>query len=170
MSLIAEHVSRVKASEVSLVTARALELERQGKSVVRLSAGEPDFPTPDHIKMACIKALCENKTKYPPVIGLPELREAICLKLKRDNQLNFTPNQTIVCAGAKQVLFNALTATLNPDDEVILVAPYWMTYAGIVELSRATPVVVPTRPRKWIQAHAGRLGESHHSKDPLGDA
>ena len=144
MSFIAEHVTRVKASEVSLVTARALELERQGKSVVRLSAGEPDFPTPDHIKMACIKALCENKTKYPPVIGLPELREAICLKLKRDNQLDFTPNQTIVCAGAKQVLFNALTATLNPDDEVILVAPYWMTYAGIVELSRATPVIVPT--------------------------
>ena len=76
MTIIAEHLNRVKASEVSIISARALELERQGKSVVRLSAGEPDFPTPDHIKMACIKALCDNKTKYPPVIGLPELREA----------------------------------------------------------------------------------------------
>ncbi len=157
MSFIAEHVKRVKASEVSLVTAKALELERQGKSIIRLSAGEPDFPTPDHIKMACIKALCDNKTKYPPVIGLPELREAICLKLKRDNALDFSPNQTIVCAGAKQVLFNALTATLNPDDEVIMVAPYWMTYAGIVELSRAIPVVLPTRHENGFKLSAADL-------------
>jgi aspartate aminotransferase len=85
MSILSEHVTTVKASEVSLVSAKALELERQGKDIIRLSAGEPDFPTPDHIKMACIKALCDNKTKCPPVIGLPELREAICLKLKRDN-------------------------------------------------------------------------------------
>lgn len=145
MTIIAEHLNRVKASEVSIISARALELERQGKSVVRLSAGEPDFPTPDHIKMACIKALCDNKTKYPAVIGLPELREAICMKLKRDNALDYVPGQTIVCTGAKQVLYNAMTATLNPGDEVIMPAPYWMSYVGMVQLSRATAVIVDTR-------------------------
>ncbi len=157
MALVAEHVSRVKASEVSVVTAKAQELERQGKSVIRLSAGEPDFPTPDHIKMACIKALCDNKTKYPAVIGLPELREAICLKLKRDNALDYTPKETIVCAGAKQVLFNAFTATLNPDDEVIMVSPYWMSYVGIVELSRAKPVFIPTSLENGFKPTAAAL-------------
>jgi aspartate aminotransferase len=157
MSLIAEHVTRVKASEVSVVTAKALELERQGKSIIRLSAGEPDFPTPDHIKMACVKALCDNKTKYPPAIGLPELREAICLKLKRDNALNFSPQQTIICTGAKQVLFNALTATLNPGDEVILLAPYWMSYVGMIELSRAVPVVILTSHENGFRPSAAEL-------------
>lgn len=157
MITIAEHLSRVKASEVSVVTAKALELERQGKSVVRLSAGEPDFPTPDHVKMACIKALCDNKTKYPPVIGLPELREAICFKLKRDNALDYKPANTIVCSGAKQVLYNAMTATLDPGDEAIMPAPYWMTYVGIVQLSRATPVIVPTRQADGFKLTAADL-------------
>jgi len=157
MSLVAEHVARVKASEVSVVTAKALALERQGRSIIRLSAGEPDFPTPDHIKMACIKALCDNKTKYPAVIGLPELREAVCLKLKRDNALEYSPKETIISAGAKQVLFNALTATLNPGDEVVMVSPYWMTYAGIVELSRATPVFIPTSLENGFKPTAAAL-------------
>jgi aspartate aminotransferase len=145
MSIVAEHVTRVKASEVSVVSAKALELERQGRDIIRLSAGEPDFATPDHIKMACVKALCDNKTKYPPVIGLPELREAICMKLKRDNALEYSPMQTIVSSGCKQVIYNAMTATLNPGDEVILVAPYWMSYAGIVQLNRGRPISVLTR-------------------------
>lgn len=159
-SVIAEHVSRVKASEVSLVTAKAQELERAGRDIVRLSAGEPDFPTPDHIKLACIRALCENKTKYPPVIGLPELREAICTKLARDNALQYAPGQTIVCAGAKQVLYNAMTATLNPGDEVILFAPYWMSYVGMVQLSRATPVFVPTTPESGFKPSAHDLEQA----------
>ena len=104
MGIIADHVTKVKASEVSVVTAKALELERAGRDIIRLSAGEPDFPTPDHIKLACIKALLDNKTKYPPVIGVPELREAICAKLKRDNALDYAPGQTIVCSGVKQGL------------------------------------------------------------------
>ncbi|OPY87554.1 MAG: Aspartate aminotransferase [Syntrophaceae bacterium PtaU1.Bin231] len=157
MSILADHITKVKASEVSLVSARALELERQGRDIIRLSAGEPDFPTPDHIKIACIKALCDNKTKYPPVIGLPELREAVCLKLKRDNALDYSPEQVIVCTGCKQVLFNAMTATLNPGDEVILTAPYWMTYAGIVELSRAVPVFLPTRLQDGFKPSAEAL-------------
>ena len=144
MSILAEQVTKVSASEVSLVSAKAPEMERQGKDIIRLSAGELDFPTREHIKMACIKALCDNKTKHPPVIGLPELREAICMKLKRDNEQDYSPN-TIVSTGCKQVLYNAMTATLNPGDEVIMVAPYWMTYVGLVQLSRATPVFIPTR-------------------------
>ena len=130
MAIVAEHVNRVKASEVSVVSAKALELERQGRDIIRLSAGEPDFATPDHIKLACIKALCDNKTKYPPVIGLFELREAICAKLQRDNALEYSPSETIVSSGCKQVIYNAMTATLNPGDEVVLLAPYWMSYAG----------------------------------------
>ena len=150
MSIIAKHLTSIKPSAVSVMSAKALDLERQGKDIIRLSAGEPDFPTPDHIKMACIKALCENKTKYPPVIGLPELREAICLKLKRDNALDYSPTQTIVSSGCKQVIYNAMTATLNPGDEVMMVAPYWMSYVGIVQLSRGTPVFIPTCPRKRL--------------------
>jgi len=157
MKILAEHMNKVKASEVSLVSARALELERQGRDIIRLSAGEPDFPTPDHIRMACIKALCDNKTKYPPVIGLPELREAVCLKLQRDNALAYSPEQVIVSTGCKQVLFNAMTATLNPGDEVVLTAPYWMTYAGIVEISRAVPVFIPTRLEDGFKASAQAL-------------
>lgn len=157
MTMIAEHLGLIQASEVSVVTAKALELERQGKSVIRLSAGEPDFPTPDHIKMACIKALCDNKTKYPAVIGLPELREAICLKLERDNLLDYKPAQTIVCTGAKQVLYNAITATMNPGDEAIMPAPYWMSYVGMVQLSRATPVIVPTRQENGFKMTAADL-------------
>jgi aspartate aminotransferase len=157
MNIIAEYLSEVKASEVSVVTAKALELERRGKSIVRLSAGEPDFPTPDHIKMACIKALCDNKTKYPPVIGLPELREAICLKLERDNALEYKPAETIVCTGAKQVLYNAMTATLNPGDEAIIPAPYWMSYVGMVQLSRARPMIVSTRRENGFKMDAADL-------------
>jgi aspartate aminotransferase len=119
VSILSEHVAKVKASEVSMVSAKALELERQEKDIIRLSAGEPHFLTSDHIKMACIKVLCDNKTKYPPVISLPELRDAIYLKLKSDNALDYSPGQTIISSGCKQVLFNAMTATLNPGNEVI---------------------------------------------------
>jgi aspartate aminotransferase len=164
MSIIAEHVNKVKASEVSVVSAKALELEREGRDIIRLSAGEPDFPTPDHIKMACIKALCENKTKYPPVIGLPELREAICLKLKRDNALDYSPGQTIVSSGCKQVIYNAMTSTLNPGDEVILWAPYWMSYTGIVQLCRGTPVCIPTRPENGFKPSAPALEKAITAK------
>jgi aspartate aminotransferase len=151
MSIIATHLTSITPSAVSVISAKALDLERQGRDIIRLSAGEPDFPTPDPIKLACIKALCDNKTNYPPVMGLPELREAICLKLKRDNTLDYSPGQTIVSSGCKQVLYNAMAATLNPGDEVILMAPYWMSYAGIVQLSRGVPVVVSTCPEKGFK-------------------
>ncbi len=157
MSILAEHMLEVKPSAVSLVAARALELEREGRSIIRLSAGEPDFPTPDHIKLACMRALCEDKTKYPPAVGLPELREAICRKLLRDNRLAYRPDQVIVSTGAKQVLFNALAASLDPGDEVAMLAPYWMSYPGMTRLHRGRPVFVPTRPEDGFRPDPDRL-------------
>ncbi len=160
MPIIASHLVTIKPSAVSVMSAKALELERQGKDIIRLSAGEPDFPTPDHIKMACIKALCENRTNYPPVIGLPELRDAICLKLRRDNLLDYSPGQTIVSSGCKQIIYNAMAATLDPGDEVIMVAPYWMSYVGIVQLNRGNPVFVPTSLEKGYKPTAEDLEQA----------
>ncbi|MEW6264097.1 MAG: pyridoxal phosphate-dependent aminotransferase [Thermodesulfobacteriota bacterium] len=157
MSFLAEHILQVKPSAVSLMSARALEMERRGRDILRLSAGEPDFPTPDHIKVACIKALCENKTKYPPVIGLPELRQAVCVKLNRDNDLDYSPEQVIVSSGAKQVLYNALAASLNSGDEVIIPSPYWMSYPAIVRLHRGSPVLAPTTPESGFKLGAEDL-------------
>lgn len=145
MSIVASHLDAVKPSAVSVMSARALELVRQGKSIVRLTAGEPDFPPPEHLKKAVIEGVEQNQSKYPPVVGLPELREAVCKKLMRDNQLHYEPEEVIVSAGCKQVLFNAMAATLNPGDEVLLPLPYWMSYPAMVRLNRGNPVVIPTR-------------------------
>lgn len=145
MTIIAEHLSQVKASAVSLVTAKAKKLESEGQKIIRLSAGEPDCGTPDHIKTAGIQAINDGKTQYPLVQGVMELREAICRKLKRDNELTFKPEQILVSCGCKQVLFNAMAATLNPGDEVILPTPYWISYPSMVEINRGLPVFVDTR-------------------------
>lgn len=144
MSILANHLAGVKPSAVSVMSARALELIRQGKSIVRLTAGEPDFPPPEHVKRAVIEGVEQNRSKYPPVIGMPELREAVCQKLQRDNNLEYEPAEVIVSAGCKQVLFNAMAATLNPGDEVLLPLPYWMSYPAMVRLNRGVPVIVPT--------------------------
>lgn len=145
MSIIANHLSEVKASAVSLITARASQLERGGRKIIKLSAGEPDFGTPDHVKMAGIKAIIDGKTQYPLVQGVFELREAVCRKLERDNGLTYTPEEIIVGCGCKQVLFNAFAATLNPGDEVILPTPYFISYPSMVRISRGVPVFVNTR-------------------------
>ena len=145
MTIIANHLSAVKASAVSLITARANQLEREGKKIIKLSAGEPDFGTPDHVRMAGIKAIVEGKTQYPLVQGVFELREAICRKLQRDNGLTYTPEEVVVGCGCKQVLFNAFAATLNPGDEVILPTPYFISYPSMVSINRGLPVFVKTR-------------------------
>ena len=147
MSMLAQHLSAVKPSAVAVMSAKALELARQGKDIIRLTAGEPDFPMPDHLKMAVLKALVDNQTQYPPVNGLLALREEICRKLDRDNGLSYSPDQVIVSAGAKQVLFNALAVTLNPGDEVLLPTPYWMSYPAMVRINRGEPVFVSTSAR-----------------------
>ncbi|MCA0045147.1 pyridoxal phosphate-dependent aminotransferase [Celeribacter litoreus] len=142
MSFLSETLSRVKPSPTIAVTNKAAELKAAGKDVIGLGAGEPDFDTPENIKAAGIRAIEEGKTKYTAVDGIPELKKAICAKFKRDNGLDYTPAQVSVSSGGKQVLFNALVATLNPGDEVIIPAPYWVSYPDMVLLAGGTPVAI----------------------------
>jgi len=142
MPFLSETLSRVKPSPTIAVTNKARELKAAGKDVIGLGAGEPDFDTPEHIKAAGIRAIEEGKTKYTAVDGIPELKEAICAKFKRDNGLDYTPAQVSVSGGGKQVLYNALVATLNPGDEVIIPAPYWVSYPDMVLLAGGVPVAI----------------------------
>ena len=142
MGFIADSLDRIQPSATIAISGKAMALKAAGKNVIGLSAGEPDFDTPDHIKQAAIEAINAGKTKYTPVDGIPELKQAICAKLKRDNDLEYTPAQVSVGTGGKQVLFNALLATINPDDEVIIPAPYWVSYPDIVLLAGGKPVIV----------------------------
>ena len=142
MAFLADILSRVKPSATIMMSQKARELKAKGKDVISLSAGEPDFDTPDNIKNAAIDAIRRGETKYTAVSGITELREAICKKLKRENGLDYKPSQAIVGTGGKHVIFNALMATLNPGDEVIVVAPYWVSYPEMVGLCGGTPVFV----------------------------
>ena len=144
MSIASQRMSRIKASPSIVISAKAMEMARAGHDVIALSAGEPDFDTPDNIKIAAMRAIIEGRTKYSPVNGLPEFREAVCRKLERENGLSYAPDQLLVCNGGKQVIYNALTATIDPDDEVIIPAPFWVSYPDMVLLSGGTPVVVAT--------------------------
>jgi aspartate aminotransferase len=144
MSLnIAPRLASVKPSPTMAVTAKAAELKAAGHDVIGLGAGEPDFDTPEHIKQAAIRALAAGKTKYTPVGGTPELKDAIIAKFKRDNGLTFGRNQIVVGCGAKQVIFNAFLATVSTGDEVIIPAPYWVSYPDMVYVAEGTPVIVP---------------------------
>jgi aspartate aminotransferase len=145
MGFIADSLLRIKPSPTIAVTDKARALKAAGRDVIGLGAGEPDFDTPDNIKEAAIAAIRRGESKYTAVEGIPPLREAICGKFKRENGLDYKPSQVIVGTGGKQVLFNALLATLNPGDEVIIPAPYWVSYPDIVLLAGATPVAVTTR-------------------------
>jgi aspartate aminotransferase len=142
MALLAERLSRVKPSPTLAVTAKAIELKAAGRDVIGLGAGEPDFDTPDNIKEAAIAAIRKGQTKYTVVDGTMELKQAICAKFKRENGLDYKPNQVTVGTGGKQVLYNALMATLSRGDEVIIPAPYWVSYPDMVELAEGTPVPV----------------------------
>jgi aspartate aminotransferase len=135
MPFLSDTLSRVKPSPTIAVSNLAAELKAQGKDVIGLGAGEPDFDTPDNIKKAAMAAMDAGKTKYTAVDGIPELKAAICAKFKRDNGLDYEPAQVSVGTGGKQVLFNALMATLNPGDEVIIPAPYWVSYPDMVLLT-----------------------------------
>ncbi|WP_439637611.1 pyridoxal phosphate-dependent aminotransferase [Oceanicaulis sp.] len=133
-------LSRVKPSATIAVSQKARQLKAEGKDVIGLGAGEPDFDTPDHIKEAAINAIRSGQTKYTNVDGLPELKEAICAKFKRDNGLEYTPAQVNVSPGGKPVIYNAFLATLNPGDEVVIPAPYWVSYPEMALLCGAEPV------------------------------
>ncbi|MDR3496515.1 MAG: pyridoxal phosphate-dependent aminotransferase [Ancalomicrobiaceae bacterium] len=144
MAFLSDSLSRIKPSATIAVTNKARELKAAGKDVIGLGAGEPDFDTPDNIKEAAIKAIRDGKTKYTAVDGIPELKAAIVAKFQRENGLSYKPSQISVGVGGKQVLYNALLATLNPGDEVIIPAPYWVSYPDIVLLGGGTPVFVET--------------------------
>ncbi|MFD1791959.1 pyridoxal phosphate-dependent aminotransferase [Ochrobactrum teleogrylli] len=145
MAFLADALSRVKPSATIAVSQKARELKAKGKDVIGLGAGEPDFDTPDNIKQAAIDAINRGETKYTPVAGIPELRKAIVAKFKRENGLDYTPDQVIVGTGGKQILFNAFMATLNPGDEVIVPAPYWVSYPEMVAINGGTPVFINTK-------------------------
>ena len=145
MAFLADALSRVKPSATIAVSQKARELKAKGKDVIGLGAGEPDFDTPDNIKQAAIDAINRGETKYTPISGIPELRQAIVAKFKRENGLDYKPEQVIVGTGGKQILFNAFMATLNPGDEVIIPAPYWVSYPEMVALNGGNPVFINTR-------------------------
>ena len=142
MELLSRTLARVKPSPTIAVTTKAQELKAAGRDVIGLGAGEPDFDTPQNIKDAAIAAIAAGKTKYTAVDGIPELKQAICTKFKRDNGLEYVPAQVSVSGGGKQVLYNALMATMNPGEEVIIPAPYWVSYPDMVLLAGGTPVVI----------------------------
>ncbi len=145
MAFLANSIGRIKPSPTIAISNLAKELKAQGKNIIALSAGEPDFDTPENIKQAAIRAIERGETKYTIVDGIPELKAAICKKFKRENDLDYKPSQVSVGTGGKQVLFNALVATLNPADEVIIPAPYWVSYPDIVMFAGAKPVPVVAR-------------------------
>jgi aspartate aminotransferase len=145
MPFLADSLARIKPSATIAVTDKARALKEAGRDVIGLAAGEPDFDTPENVKEAAIKAIKAGKTKYTAVDGMPELKAAISRKFKRENGLDYKPSQITVGTGGKQVLFNALMATLNPGDEVVIPAPYWVSYPDIVLLAGAKPVIVKTR-------------------------
>lgn len=142
MSIIAQRMSSIKPSPTMAVTAKAGELKAQGVDVIGLGAGEPDFDTPDHIKEAGKAAIDAGKTKYTPTNGIPELRKAVVDKFQRENGLTYDMSQVHIGVGGKQVLFNAIMATVNPGDEVIIPAPYWVSYPDMVLIAEGTPVFV----------------------------
>ncbi len=141
MAFLSDTLARVKPSPTIAVTTKAAELKAEGRDVIGLGAGEPDFDTPQNIKDAAKAAIDAGKTKYTAVDGIPELKKAICAKFKRDNGLEYAPAQVTVGTGGKQVLYNALMATLNPGDEVVIPAPYWVSYPDMVLLAGGEPVI-----------------------------
>lgn len=141
MPFLSDNLSRIKPSPTIAVSTQAAEMKAAGQDIIGLGAGEPDFDTPRNIKDAAIKAINDGKTKYTAPDGIIELKQAICAKFQRDNDLSYAPSQISISTGGKQVLFNALLATLNDGDEVIIPAPYWVSYPDMVLLAGGTPVV-----------------------------
>ncbi|MDM1371826.1 pyridoxal phosphate-dependent aminotransferase [Myroides marinus] len=141
---LSDRINSLTTSQTLAMAAKARELKEQGVDVISLSLGEPDFNAPEFIKEAAIQAIKDNYSKYPPVDGYKELKEAISHKFKRDNNLNYAPSQIVVSTGAKQSLYNVAHVMINPGDEVVIPAPYWVSYAEIVKMAEGTPVEVPT--------------------------
>jgi aspartate aminotransferase len=140
LAFLSDALNRIQPSATVAINSKAVEMKRQGQDVISLAAGEPDFDTPENVREAAIRAINSGKTRYTAVDGIPELKEAVAAKFKRDNGLNVTAADCFVSSGGKQIIFNALMATLNPGDEVIVPVPYWVSYPEIVRLCDANPV------------------------------
>jgi len=153
----ASRIAAIGVSEILKITGQAMAMKRRGEDVIILGAGEPDFDTPDHIKEAAARAMAAGATKYTILDGTPELKAAIRGKFKRDNGLDFAEGEVTVSAGAKQILFNAMMATLDPGDEVIIPAPYWVTYADIVLIAGGVPIVLPCSEANGFRLTAAEL-------------
>ncbi len=157
MTFTAQRMNLIKPSATMAMTGRVLALREQGVNVIGLSAGEPDFPTPAHVCDAAARAMQEGQTRYTDVAGTRALREAIVDKFRRENGVAYTPEQVIVSAGGKQVIYNAFMASLDPGDEVIIPAPYWVSYADMVLLAEGRPVVVPCGEEVGFKLHSSAL-------------
>jgi aspartate aminotransferase len=157
---LAQRLQRIRPSATVSITARAQRLREQGRDIIVLSVGEPDFPTPEHIKAAAVQALERNDTKYTPVDGSRSLKEAITAKLARDNGLTYSPEQVLVSTGAKQSCYNACLALLDPGDEAIVVAPYWVSYPDMVRLAEAEPVTVAASAEHGFKMTAEELARA----------
>ncbi|TPW35834.1 pyridoxal phosphate-dependent aminotransferase [Oecophyllibacter saccharovorans] len=160
MSVAAERMGRILPSQTIAITQKARALKAEGRDIISLSAGEPDFDTPAFIKEAAIEAIRAGETKYTDVAGTPALRQAIAAALKRDFDLDYSPEEICVSTGGKQVICNVMTATLNPGDEVIIPAPAWVSYPDIVRLADGHPVVVQTAPETGFRLTAAQLEEA----------
>ena len=170
MPFLSAALDRVKPSATIAVTDKARALKAAGRNVIGLGAGEPDFDTPDNVKQAAIKAIEAGKTKYTDVGGIPELKEAIIAKFKRENGLTYKPNQIIVGTGGKQVLYNALMATINPGDEVIIPAPYWVSYPEMVALAGGESGAGGLHRRERLQAEGRRIWKRRSRRRPSGSS
>ena len=160
MSIISNNLKRIKPSPTIAVTQKAKELKASGKDIIGLGAGEPDFDTPDNIKQAAIKAIKEGDTKYTAVDGTPKLKNAIVKKFKRENNLDYQIDQITVGTGGKQVIYNAMMATLNEGDEVIIPAPYWVSYPDIVLLAGGKPVILECNEKQGFKINPSELEKS----------
>ena len=188
MPFISDSLNRIKPSATMVITTKAAQLKREGKKVIGLSAGEPDFDTPEHVKEAAIEAIKKGYTKYTNVEGIPELRQAIANKFKNDNNIDYPINQIIVGTGGKQILYNALMSSINVGDEVIIPAPFWVSYPDMTLLAGGTPVIVDcpsnlgfkltaaalekviTKKSKWLILNSpGNPTGACYSKDELED-
>jgi aspartate aminotransferase len=157
MSFYSSRLDRIKLSPSTAATQRARELRAQGRDIIALTIGQPDFETPPNVKRAVMDALARNETKYPPIDGIPELKEAARRKFQRENGLDYKIDQIMVGTGSKQIIFNAMLSTIGPGDEAIIPAPYWISYLDMVLVSDGTPVEVPCTPESGFKLRPAQL-------------
>src|SRR5947209_15328089 len=165
MNIIADRLGRISPSQTIAISSKARALKAAGRDVISLSAGEPDFDTPDNVKHAAIRAIEAGETKYTDVAGTLALRRAVADKFRRDSGIDYKPEEIIVSTGGKQVIFNAMLATLNAGDEAIIPSPCWVSYPDIVALADGTPVIVPCGQNRSEERRVGKECKSRRSTE-----